>query len=631
MQANKVAMQAGTMSKYRRPDSAASTTGSGFQMPLLATGERAASRTMVAARPRRIPSGTSVVAEQAAGSSADNASADSRTLRRYRSDTQARSRSPTRVASAVSNEQQPQSHQQQQPVRIFGASRTTTAVPHIGISGRQHSEPVMVQKMRASPRIGSAVPSAMVPPSPQPMQPSSIRTPSRASSIAERPLRAPSAASMNTKTALTGSSSSVSRPVRPATAVPVRSTSHRPSSPPSSMAAGGSDDRLNSSRIPRLVSHSEYTKVVESRRQMMEQYREKDAQLKVEQCMNNELLSEFKNVAEAFELATTALEKEKAENVEIVQRATEVEVQYAKERAINRELQKKLGAMEVLLREQQHARKPALNVSSNKGSKLGNADWRQYPGRIQAQVAEMHAAFMLERPDSAIDETTRNELAVLEKYIERGNKNGVDTVARQFVQQQQKQFSVQDLDFGSAQSSATAGAPSPGWDMRVPQRRRVVDEEREDRRRSTILFAGLVQPSSGSYSAVANNHHGLLNADSTVGDEHKCERCAQLTDTLMLLERDNDYYREANSKLRDNITDAVSKHNAIVRVFERERQRRRELKSQALLDAIQVATNERDAIEARQRASLEATAENCDLSRHFDRSMRIASPTTQAF
>ncbi|KAJ1913669.1 hypothetical protein H4219_005117 [Mycoemilia scoparia] len=67
-----------------------------------------------------------------------------------------------------------------------------------------------------------------------------------------------------------------------------------------------------------------------------------------------------------------------------------------------------------------------------------------------------------------------------------------------------------------------------------------------------------------------------------------CPRCLQLLESLKYLEIDNDYYRETNQRLRDQVSDAVSRHNALVRLFEKERNRRRERRAQGIIDEARI-------------------------------------------
>ncbi|KAJ1823331.1 hypothetical protein LPJ60_001619 [Coemansia sp. RSA 2675] len=130
------------------------------------------------------------------------------------------------------------------------------------------------------------------------------------------------------------------------------------------------------------------------------------------------------------------------------------------------------------------------------------------------------------------------------------------------------------------------------------------EEMRASRRRSSMLFADLVLPSGGGDYA-------------TMGACGPCERCEQLTETTQSLEADNDYYRDANRKLRDAVNDTTSRHNALVRIFEVERARRREIHAANLAEASRAATQERMMFDVEE-----------PLANQFAHSLHIAQPAS---
>ncbi|KAJ2630822.1 hypothetical protein H4R22_002411, partial [Coemansia sp. RSA 1290] len=100
-----------------------------------------------------------------------------------------------------------------------------------------------------------------------------------------------------------------------------------------------------------------------------------------------------------------------------------------------------------------------------------------------------------------------------------------------------------------------------------------------------------------------------------------CERCDQLVETLHAVEIDNDYYREANARLRDTVSDVVSRHNAMVRAFERERQRRRDRRAQQMADASHNAARDRARASTLQHGPV---TDADDLAQRFSRAVHIA-------
>ncbi|KAJ2910293.1 hypothetical protein GGI21_001014 [Coemansia aciculifera] len=128
------------------------------------------------------------------------------------------------------------------------------------------------------------------------------------------------------------------------------------------------------------------------------------------------------------------------------------------------------------------------------------------------------------------------------------------------------------------------------------------DDARVKRRRSSMLFADLMLPSGGGPAMTSSG---------------ACERCGQLAESMQCLEADNDYYREANRKLRDAVNDTTSRHNALVRIFEVERARRREIHAAGLAEASRQATHDRMMLEV-----------SDPLASRFERSLHIAQPST---
>ncbi|KAJ2454520.1 hypothetical protein GGF42_003595 [Coemansia sp. RSA 2424] len=128
------------------------------------------------------------------------------------------------------------------------------------------------------------------------------------------------------------------------------------------------------------------------------------------------------------------------------------------------------------------------------------------------------------------------------------------------------------------------------------------DDARVKRRRSSMLFADLMLPSGGG---------------PAIASTGACERCGQLAESMQCLEADNDYYRDANRKLRDAVNDTTSRHNALVRIFEVERARRREVHAAGLAEASRQATHERIMLDAAD-----------PLASRFERSLHIAQSST---
>ncbi|KAJ2722186.1 hypothetical protein GGI07_003463 [Coemansia sp. Benny D115] len=667
MQPNKVSLQAAAAASpsnrlSSRPGSAASNASTSSTRPQAssAVGERLVSRPIAAARARRQIGGSPIAAAASVAGSSDRPRVESRMLRRYRSDEQTRSKSPVRATSTIS-QHHPQQQQQQQPsvpMRVFGASRSNNVAQPIGVSGRQQSEPAVARRLRTA--TGSHI-TAPIAPSP-PTQPAGARTPSRSGSILGS--RAPSSASTTPlKTLSSASNGNTGKLSRANTVTTNRASLRAPPSPKT--AEYGSASASNAatapgatsgqpgvqSRIPRFARGVATEASVESRRLLLEECQALREKLAFEQETNHMLLDSLKKTANECQKMSAEKEQLAAERDDAQASNAELSQQLRSKEEFIQRLEEKVEAMETLLDAQTIDRSTARTPPARGGSPTGVApalatngsgaglsgtldeDWHDHSRRIRERVGQMQSVYLLEHPESEIDDATRKDLEVVDRYMERGLRTKAELAPHSAVQQQADRGKS-----GTAVASVATGAAGgshgsfSALHARAPQHRRVVDEERVNRRRSTMLFAGLIQPSSGGGSHgllgdSPNSPHGRSANNEGEGAEGKCGRCLQLLDTLQLLESDNDYYREANAKLRENITDVVSKHNAIVRFFERERQKVREARAQALVEASRAAAHDRAAIEARQRAQLEARVDEGDLNLHFDQALHIASPT----
>ncbi|KAJ2856297.1 hypothetical protein J3B02_001674 [Coemansia erecta] len=411
------------------------------------------------------------------------------------------------------------------------------------------------------------------------------RAPSRAGSVrggnvlagnGQSHSRAPSAESTTPRTTYAGGSN-VGRTVRTgiaanassaasASTTPVRQPIARPPPSPSAVSSAG-NARTRASRIPRLAGYVESEAAAESRRRLLEENRVLSQQLAVEQNSNNELLKDFKDMASAFQATTLQLEEARSERAAAEKRVLALETELDEQREAGVELQKKLKAMEALLHAQE------LERSSARGLPSPNASLGKQAATIthDTEGDDDDWQVQLERTQARVAEGHAVLMLHLpDSEIDQETLAGLNAL-ESFVDRKGRNGEEDVVSRQFVQK-------------RTPQQRR---------------------PSANMPS---------------------CARCAQLLDTMQLLEVDNDYYREANAKLRDNITDVVSRHNALVRFFEKERQQRRDAKALALAEATRAAAHERAMIEAQQRARLEAlSAEDSELSSQFDRTLRIAT------
>ncbi|KAJ2782220.1 hypothetical protein GGI15_002970 [Coemansia interrupta] len=627
---------------------ASSNSSSGITKPQMRATDRITSQPIATAHSRKqMPSVTSRAARAPPNTSTFNAGTavkserpTSRILRRHRSDEPARSRSPIRQADRSSQQQQQQQHT---PVRVFGASKNAAAAQPIVMSGRQQSESAIGRGMRAP----SAIKTTPVSSSQRTTQPSIQKTPSGLGSMRGNGPRAPSAESTSSSTTPAGNSSR--RGIRAAVDSSPKTSRRPPPSP--SIATTSNRTRLGSSLIPRPSERADSEPSAEARRRLYEENRELKNSLEVERSTNNEFLVQIKEMAAAFEALNAELEEIKGEKEIVHERVSELEQQLDNQRVVNGELQKKLYATESLLVAQYNSDsegategdQSAQKVSAKRGKSASrNASSSIRPSKRDkelhidsdpnAQIKRMQTGFanvlsvMLPNiSKSPMDDETKSCIRNIETFM--NTPSSVDKAAT--TRNHTQGSSAYQQNIGPDDSQLTSDLPSS---KRTPQHRRVVEDERVKRRRSSVIFADFI--------AKSGRPRRLLVDDDSSSDEDRgggqsgeakvyedCARCKQLTDSMLLLQVDNDYYRQANTKLRENVTDVVSKHNALVQLFEKERLRRREIRAQALTEATRAAANDRAMLEARQRAQLEAAAsgEDAELSLQFDRAVCIGS------
>ncbi|KAJ2820155.1 hypothetical protein GGI24_004576 [Coemansia furcata] len=262
---------------------------------------------------------------------------------------------------------------------------------------------------------------------------------------------------------------------------------------------------------------------------------------------NAQLIDDLKQMNDVFNMAKAEVGRERMHAAEANERARLLEADLEKERGNSAALMGKIKALEALMTNSTAATDPAAE---------------RFEGReaLQSTMSSVLAACAVAKPRVEFSAATRRDISRVEAYI-------------------------------------AGEAPQPLYAR---------DEEmRSSRRRSSMLFADLVLPSSGGGHAMAAGAGG------------PCERCSQLAETMQNLEADNDYYRDANRKLRDAVNDSTSRHNALVRIFEVERARRREIHAASLAEASRAATRERAMLDAEE-----------PLASHFAHSLHIAQPAS---
>ncbi|KAJ2482455.1 hypothetical protein EV174_003206 [Coemansia sp. RSA 2320] len=223
-------------------------------------------------------------------------------------------------------------------------------------------------------------------------------------------------------------------------------------------------------------------------------------------------------------------EQLEADAAQRTQRMSRLEAELAAEREASAALRAKAAALEGLLAARSEAEE-------------GGADPIGSGADLRETIGSVVAACTAHRPRAEFSAAVRRDISRVEAYVSGGGGSSNDPKDRK------------------DRKSRNDHSDRKG---------------RGARRRSSMLFADLVQASSGG----------------------ACERCAQLGETMQCLEADNDYYRAANAKLRDAVNDTASRHNALVRIFEVERARRRDLHAARLADASRAASHRRAMLDA---------------------------------
>ncbi|KAJ1946216.1 hypothetical protein EC988_005588 [Linderina pennispora] len=320
--------------------------------------------------------------------------------------------------------------------------------------------------------------------------------------------------------------------------------------------------------------------------------------------MNETLVRDIKSMATVSERLNSELQEVKEDLEEANRRACRAEDQFAAQHAVEMALRRKVEALEAVVMSgpsngnglPSPHRSQSAQVEDHE-SPIPADDWREDATLIRRGIESIHASCTMAQPESQMDRESRQGL--------------------RFVEQQ---FLGRDLPGPSGGSPVRSRNLGKSPKVLTPQQqRRLADEDLVARRRSTMLFEGLIQPSLGAESRESL----AAPLQESPSGQGTCLRCKQLEDTLQTVVIDNDYYREANTKLQDNVRDVVSRHNALVRLFERERQRRREARAEKLAEESRVAARDRAIIEAQQRAEIE---DSDGLVGEFSRGLHISSP-----
>ncbi|KAJ1731226.1 hypothetical protein LPJ61_002635 [Coemansia biformis] len=533
----------------------------------------------------------------------------------------------------------------QQPAQTTAASTVRRVAPRIGAIGKQQSEPAgaaafslpPARRLRTTPSAsdlgGAASQRAPMPElETPPMQPRALlasrpqgSAPSSRVAPKANTVRGARAASLVPRAGFT--SGSVGRATHAVSPAAARPGARRPLPSPGSI--GDSGPRV--SYIPRLAAPVDYDDVpMKPGLLMLAECQEKSRLLALERETNNQLIKEIRAMATATESIGDELVQARTEASDAQQRAARIERELDEQRAKNAALAKKYAALETVVKAQAVPRgsccgslaaSPRMSQggaaelagrhSSTSSDGAATADvagldghWRDNYARMAAAIGAVRASYQIDGPRAGAGESTRRDLHILDEYLR---------------------------DSAHSEHGASgARSPSSPRLFTPRQRRLAAQDERAGRRRSTMLFAGLIRP-SGRPTARAVSAQRAVPGMEDGAQEYACGRCEQLQESLQAVVIDNSYYREANEKLRGSVADMVSSHNAMVRVFERERKRRRENRAHELAEASHLAARDRALLEARQRADLGLVDPGDALAERFGQALRIVSPAGPRF
>ncbi|KAJ1907258.1 hypothetical protein LPJ81_000868 [Coemansia sp. IMI 209127] len=404
---------------------------------------------------------------------------------------------------------------------------------------------------------------------------------------------------------------------------------HMRTSPVAEPAEYKSQSLRGMSRIPRPAipalgdDASDYAR----RRMLFDINRDAEEQLASERAAVNELLNELKMMARATESLNEEVATANANAEEANARADKTEVLLREKKAENAILKEKIEALSEIIHAQttvcgdglpspdrSHGVSAGLMAQQSNGAESDSSDWQADHAHMVSAIGTIHANCTLAQPESEMDPSVRHDLATVERYLEKTANTDLPDISDGIVGDLASTRRGGDDFLALPPKPRRAVSNNSGADeahlpvssrVAMPQQRWMAEQEdRAMRRRSTMLFAGLIRPSVGSSAPPGSEQALPLHVLGEDGEQQMCGRCEQLSETLQALEIDNDYYREANKKLRGSVTDITSRHNALVHIFERERARRMDARASALARASQIAVRDRAQLEAQQRAEI---------------------------
>ncbi|KAJ2158628.1 hypothetical protein GGF46_003628 [Coemansia sp. RSA 552] len=490
-----------------------------------------------------------------------------------------------------------------EPTGAASTTRTRPVPQRIGVYGKQQSEPAgglgepptrrlrtapSASDLRAASKRTSARPPVATPPThhqQQQQQHSGAVPMSAQGSAASRRLLGRTGSIQGGRPASLAARSgvpvggSLGRTVRLTSPSTKRPTPRMPLPSPRTLGGGGggssesASSSVRMSQIPSRQMHVDHSAPNAPSQQLVSDYWELRRRLREEEGTSAELKKELQTKQVEIGDLNTALRYSRSESDDVQQRMVAAEEELGETRAANQALSEEVAALRAAIKAQADVkssgararRHSELRDSGENDDAAGDGNWRDTYARMVERVGAMRDTYAV---SGASPGGTDRDRRAVDGYLARA----------------------------SARNEHAQSAPR--------QRRLAEEEARASRRQSTMFFAGLIRPS----------------------DTGVCGRCEQLHESLRTVELDNDYYREANQKLRNSVTDMASRHNAMVRAFECERTRRREHRARELTEASHMAARNRAIVEASQRVELGMDSDGDELARRFGQAVRIASP-----
>ncbi|KAJ2618105.1 hypothetical protein H4S08_000029 [Coemansia sp. RSA 1365] len=550
--------------------------------------------------------------------------------------------------------------------RISGTGFSRRIPQHIGVGGKQQSEPAILAGQPPARRLRTAPSSENLHATPgRVVTRPNANTPTLAARAL--PPRPPHGSSQHNRTPLRGNGGSRAQPqtmrtgiaggnagntmVAVSPAAPKSWTHRIPASPGSGdVTFAGS----HATQIPYPPMATDAINELDAPRGLiMNSYMEKSRHLALEREANDTLLGELNKIANLAETLGQDLAQSREAAAEAEERAERNQRALEEQHIENEKLQKKITALMTIIKAQSEGHfteslaplspvsgqsetaNGAIQLSGNEDTGAGQDpdigdNWRDRCAHMNSTIRAAYDACGKADALSGDDEGAQRDRRIVEEYL--SSHAGAAGSLRE------RSLSDTTTAGGNSFRAQSSSRNNEGNFLRT-QPIASLTNERVRRRRSNLVFAPFIRPSGSTRARVPSHEpssrfgeepyefdpRDLFNGEDDFEEVLNCERCAQLLESLHLLELDNDYYREANDKLRSNLSEVTSSHNAMVHAFQCERQRLKDIRLRKLTDAVNVAARNRAILETQQRADLEIENGHMSLSQHADSSVYLNS------